>query len=128
MSIQGSIYMRLMNRKTHLQAVTSQTAQSLPKGLNYGWKPEHALAQKSLLSHDNWIMYQAQSILRRDVTLEEAEELFTRIDITTRQPIRTPKPRRPSGFVAALRALFGGGIFLIVASGCSAQGTTRRGG
>lgn len=40
-----------------------------------------------------------------------------KIDVTTRQPYPEVKPRRSAGFVAALRALFSGGI-LLLAVGC----------
>jgi hypothetical protein len=40
-----------------------------------------------------------------------------KIDVTTRQPYPVAQPRRSAGFVAALRALFSGGI-LLLAVGC----------
>jgi hypothetical protein len=40
-----------------------------------------------------------------------------KIDVTTRQPFPEVKPVRSAGFVAALRALFSGGI-LLLAVGC----------
>lgn len=40
-----------------------------------------------------------------------------KIDVTTRQPYSVAQPRRSAGFVAALRALFSGGI-LLLAVGC----------
>lgn len=92
---------------------------------NYEWKPEAAANQIPLRASDSWLIYQAQSILGRNTTLQEAKELFMKIDITTRQPIQTPKSRRSAGFTAALRALFGMGI-LVVAVGCSNTKTSSK--
>ena len=60
----------------------------------YGWRPECARDQRVVLPSNNWLVYQAQSYLGRQVSLEEAQELFSRIDVQTRQPIQPPRPRR----------------------------------
>lgn len=63
------------------------TAPYQSSGTVYGWKPDYALAQISFRPDESWLIYQAQSILRKqEVTLEEAKELFMKIDITTRMP------------------------------------------
>ena len=55
------------------------------------WQAEHAREQISERPIDNWLRYQAQSFLGRPVTIEEARELFSRIDVNTRQPIEHRK-------------------------------------
>ena len=57
----------------------------------YGWRPERAAEQIPTDPYENWLRYQAKSILGRDASLEEARELFSRIDIHTRQPIQAAK-------------------------------------
>ena len=75
--------------------------------------------QISLRPDESWLIYQAQSFLKSsNVTLEDAKELFKKIDITTRQPIPEAGPPRPSGLVAALRAMVSGGMVLVLVSGC----------
>ena len=88
------------------------------KDARYEWQPEHATEQIPLRADESWLIYQAQSYLGRETTLQEAKELFMKIDVTTRQPIRTPEVRRSAGFVAALRALFSGGILVLSLSAC----------
>lgn len=76
--------------------------------------------QNSFDHYETWMLSQAQSYLgRQAVTLEEAKELFKKIDITTRQPIPEAGQPRPSGLVAALRAMVSGGMILVLASGCA---------
>ena len=57
----------------------------------YGWQPERAREQIPADPYENWLRYQAKSYLGRDASLEEARELFSRIDIHTRQPIQEAK-------------------------------------
>ena len=59
----------------------------------YGWQPKAALNHITFRIEDTHLMYQAQSYLGRKVGIEEARELFTRIDIHTRQPIEPAKPK-----------------------------------
>lgn len=59
----------------------------------YGWQAQAALNHITFRTEDTYLMYQAQSYLGRKVGIEEARELFTRIDIHTRQPIEPAKPR-----------------------------------
>lgn len=75
-----------LNKMITVDATTTTGAYQ-PSGFIYGWKPDHALAQISFRPDESWLIYQAQSILRKqEVSLEEAKELFMRIDITTRKP------------------------------------------
>lgn len=53
---------------------------------------------------DVWRQSQAASYLKRPCTVAEANELWSRIDITTRQPIASDAPA-PSRFARALQAL-----------------------
>jgi hypothetical protein len=59
----------------------------------YGWQPAAATNQIPVHVEDTYLLYQAHSYLGRRVSIEEARELFTRIDIHTRQPIEQPKPK-----------------------------------
>ncbi len=59
----------------------------------YGWQPKAALNHINFRIEDTHLMYQAQSYLGRKVGIGEARELFTRIDIHTRQPIEPAKPK-----------------------------------
>lgn len=91
----------------------------MEKGCNYGWKPEYARMQNSFDPYKSWLMSQAKSFLGKDVSEEEAVELFKRIDVVTRQPVVAAAPSRPSGILSALRALVGVGIVLVSISGCT---------
>lgn len=57
----------------------------------YGWRPERAREQIPADPYENWLVYQAKSYLGRDASVEEARELFSRIDVHTRQPIQEAK-------------------------------------
>ena len=70
----------------------------------YGWRPEQAKKQIPTYPHENWLCYQARSYLGRDVGIDEAKELFSRIDINTRQPIQ---PTPPKSFLVRLLERFG---------------------
>lgn len=99
---------------------TSQTGILQPAASPYGWKPEYARMQNSFCPHETWLISQAQSFLgRQDVTLAEAQQLFDSIDITTRRHREIAAAQRPSGFLAALRAMVSGGMILLMASGCA---------
>ena len=101
---------------------TSLTGQSQQPGSNYGWRPEAAKNQKSVREYESWLISQAQSYLgKRDVTLEEARELWDRVDINTRKEKVQPVVSQPVGLKAALRALFGMGILLTL-SACQTTG------
>lgn len=65
-------------------------------------------AKQLIPEHPNntWLIYQAQSYLGRPASLEEAQELFSRIDVHTRQPIVPAPPRRwYSGLLEALNQI-----------------------
>jgi hypothetical protein len=102
------------------QDVTPKTERSTGKGCNYGWKPEYARMQNSYDPHKTWLMTQAKSFLGHDVSEQDAVDLFTKIDVVSRQPIVAPETApRPSGILTALRALVGVGIALVSISGCA---------
>lgn len=55
--------------------------------VKFGEKPWDPRGLVSDNPHDNWLRYQAQSVLGGPLpTLEEAQELFNKIDPDTRQP------------------------------------------
>ena len=60
----------------------------------YGWRPTNARDQIPVDPHETWLRYQAASYLGRPATIEEARELFSRIDVHTRKPIQPAPPRR----------------------------------
>lgn len=118
MNMQENTSTPLTSNQTISPVVISTMEQSHPTGFIYGWKPDHALAQISFRPDESWLIYQAQSILRKqDVTLDEAKELFKNTDISTRHPRRESAEPRRSGFLAALRAMVCGGMILV--SGCA---------
>lgn len=86
----------------------SQSATGASRTHLYGMGPWEMSRVDPILPYDTWLMYQAQSFLCKPVTLEEAKELWAKIDINTRKPIATAKQSRLSAFLAALRARFGG--------------------
>lgn len=86
--------MRNTASRKPLRLVREASAHPDQKKHPYGWRPECARDQRVVLSSNNWLIYQAQSYLGRQVSLEEAQELFSRIDVQTRQPIQPPRPRR----------------------------------
>ena len=57
-----------------------------PERVTFGMKPWDPAAMVPVDAHETWVRSQAQSILGRPVTKAEAEELFQRVDINTRQP------------------------------------------
>lgn len=81
----------------------TSSSQNVVKGYEVG--PWDMTRSEPVFFHDTWLRAQAQSVLGKEVTLEEAKDLFSRIDVTTRQPIpQAPsRLRRPS----ALRRIFG---------------------
>lgn len=60
--------------------------------------------------YDTWVRSQAQSLLGRLPTTEEAHELFQRISINTRKPLLagSNRPSALSRLLGALRAVSGG--------------------
>lgn len=102
------------------QDATPKMEKSTGKGCNYGWKPEYARMQNSYDPYKTWLMTQAKSFLGHDVSEQEAVDLFTKIDVVSRQPIVAPATvPSPSGILSALRALVGVGIVLVSISGCA---------
>lgn len=104
-----------MTRKQQQQRFTlvaptpSPTVQSLsasPPATTqaYGWRNEQVREQIPTYPHENWLIYQAKSYLGRDVSIDEAKELFSRIDINTRQPIQSDPPE---SFLVRLLGRFG---------------------
>ena len=76
-----------------LRPQASPAPPAAPKQL-YAWRPDHARYQIPIDPHETWLRYQAASYLGRPASLEEAQELFSRIDVHTRQPIQPAPPRR----------------------------------
>lgn len=110
----------ISNQKMTSTDATFRTGTLQPVASLYGWKPEYARMQNSFCPHETWLISQAQSFLgRQDVTLAEAQQLFDSIDIVTRKPREIAAAQRPSGFLAALRAMVSGGMILLMASGCT---------
>jgi hypothetical protein len=66
-----------------------------PEKINFGMKPWDPKAMVPVDAHETWLRSQAQSILGRPVTKAEAEELFERIDINTRQPKQSEQALSP---------------------------------
>ena len=64
-----------------------------PAKAPYAWRPDRARDQIPIDPHETWLRYQAASYLGRPATFEEAKELFSRIDVHTRQPIQPAPPR-----------------------------------
>ena len=95
-----------MAKPKRLTLVRSTPAVQLPKIVEpatpYGWQAQAALNHITFRTEDTYLMYQAQSCLGRKVSIEEARELFTRIDIHTRQPI---EPAKPKSWLARLLGL-----------------------
>ena len=72
--------------------------------VRFGDKPWDLAGMVSDNPHDNWLRYQAQSVLGGPLpTLEQAQELFERIDPDTRQPRAIAEVT--DGFLAKLRSL-----------------------
>lgn len=72
--------------------------------VKFGEKPWNPRGMVSDSPHDNWLRYQAQSVLGGLLpTLAEAQELFERIDPDTRQPRAIAEVA--DGFFAKLRSL-----------------------
>lgn len=78
---------------TDLRSQTSSVPVPSAKEL-YVWRPDRARDQIPIYPHETWLRYQAASFLGRPATLAEAQELFSRIDVNTRQPIQPAPPRR----------------------------------
>lgn len=59
--------------------------------------------------YDTWIRAQAHSYLGRSVTLDEARELWSKVDINTRKPLPSGNPQTGplSRLLRALRAVSG---------------------
>ena len=87
----------MARKNRRLTIVTSSMhpqASPAPQREPYAWRPDRARDQISVDPHETWLRYQAASILRRPATLAEAQELFSRIDVSTREPIVPAAPRR----------------------------------
>lgn len=56
--------------------------------------------------YETWLQYQAKSYTGQNCTVEEARELFSRVDVSTRQPFETAE--KPTILQRALRALRAG--------------------
>lgn len=65
-----------------------------PQKEPYAWRPANARDQIPVDPHETWLRYQAASYLGRPASIEEARELFSRIDVHTREPIVPAPPRR----------------------------------
>lgn len=91
-----------------------------PKPL-YGWKPEYARMQVSFDPRDTWLLTQAKSMAGREVTMQEARLMDEFFDLSTRKPREVAERLRPSGTLAALRAMVCGGMIICTASGCINQ-------
>lgn len=66
-----------------------------PEKIEFGTKPWNPAHMVPVDAHETWLRSQAQSILGRPVTMAEAEELFERIDVHTRQPKQQPEQLSP---------------------------------
>ena len=82
-----------MSRKNRHLTPVATTPTSPVKEL-YVWRPDHARNQIPIYPYETWLRYQAASILGRPATLAEAQGLFSRIDVNTRQPIQPAPSRR----------------------------------
>lgn len=102
--------------ETASQVVTSQTEKSQEKVCSYGWKAEYAAQQRSIDPLDSWALEQAASLAMRQVSVNEARMILKHFDPVTRELRKDQPAPRPSGFVAALRAMVCGGMILTVAA------------
>jgi len=63
--------------------------------VNFGQRPWDARAMVPVSSYETWLRYQAHSLLGRPASLEEAVQLFERIDINSRLEKSTHKELSP---------------------------------
>lgn len=73
--------------------------------VKFGERPWDPRGMVSDSPYDNWLRYQAQSVLGGPLpTLEEAQELFNKIDPDTRQP--RPSAEVTDGILSKIRNMF----------------------
>lgn len=78
--------LKLVQNQTTTSPVIESTPESLPeKATGYGQKPWNRLAEY-VDRRESYLIEQAQSIVRRNFTADEAKLLFQYIDINSREP------------------------------------------
>lgn len=82
------------NRRLTLVLSPPRAPAKKPERKLYGWQADKAMLQIQEDPNETWLRYQAHSYLGRPVGIEEARELFSRIDVHTREPIQE-KQRKP---------------------------------
>jgi len=74
------------------EALSVTKTQQATKSNQHSWQPARACDQIPVDPHETWLRYQAASVLGRPASYEEAKELFSKIDVHTRQPIQPERP------------------------------------
>lgn len=90
---------------------TTQNVSQVPSITGETYTSTAETTKSSVLDdpYETWLRSQAQSLLMRPVTLDEAKLLWDHVDINTRRPFSSAvRPSPLARLLGALRAVFGG--------------------